>query len=565
MASAPSDDTWRALFKNLSSPNLAKRSKTPVRADENSRTSQRYVGVSDERVLKNRSSEDVQRPVLRKRQATGSRPNLHKTSGSTMEITRDLRTTPLHHRPHLSDPTNISRGAELQHTTVRPASGMDSNSSLDSYPPPRPREQAPSPDMQDPHNRGRQFSGNSAYSGYVDMGPPPNAPVGSNMPTPPINIPQNYSDDVDRMPMPRMRAISGPSPPSRHHRPPPVSTLPPVLHFPPPPSTAPPTRIEFHESPVTPLAYSGFPTPPLTAGPSSRLTYGHNRAKSSTDLRSKSHYERPFDQNVAFLPLPSTNNMSTSIPLPSTNNMPTSIAPPARRQTRKSPVPVHACLSLSRTDRIRLIKFPSSVTQVVKDAILRSWAKGIQAEKENAGSTEFQLRGNPWTGQGDEAIPAIYMMCEVSSALYHLGWTLAMATDLSKRAMDKDTMIYRSGDIPPPCSFMAVSFHEGDRLRLVRAPVEVINAVKNTWGGNIQKESWKLENVAWEFKLIGNPWWSVGDEAISVRILLLNMLDVLSAYGWEVHTSLDMTAGPGGLGKNAGSDTDCWILRKPTS
>ena len=78
-----------------------------------------------------------------------------------------------------------------------------------------------------------------------------------------------------------------------------------------------------------------------------------------------------------------------------------------------------------------------------------------------------------------------------------------MATDLSKRAMDKDTLIYRSGDIPPPCAFMAISFHEGDRLRLVRAPNEVINAVKSTWGGNVQKESWKLERVAWEFKLIG--------------------------------------------------------------
>jgi hypothetical protein len=109
---------------------------------------------------------------------------------------------------------------------------------------------------------------------------------------------------------------------------------------------------------------------------------------------------------------------------------------------------------------------------------------------------------------------------------------------------------------------MAVSFNEGDRLRLVKAPNDVINAVKNVWGGNIQRESWKLENVAWEFKLTGSPWWSNGDESLSVSILLLNMLDAMQALGWELHASVDITAGPGGLGKNAGADTDCWILRK---
>jgi hypothetical protein len=69
--------------------------------------------------------------------------------------------------------------------------------------------------------------------------------------------------------------------------------------------------------------------------------------------------------------------------------------------------------------------------------------------------------------------------------------------------MDKDTLIYKQGDIPSPCTFMAVTFSEGDRLRLIRVPNEVINAVKNVWGGNIQKESWKLNNIAWEFKLSG--------------------------------------------------------------
>jgi hypothetical protein len=59
----------------------------------------------------------------------------------------------------------------------------------------------------------------------------------------------------------------------------------------------------------------------------------------------------------------------------------------------------------------------------------------MQDEKENSGSVEFQLRGNPWVGQGDEAVPSVYMMCEIMSTLYHLGWDLVMATDISKRAV----------------------------------------------------------------------------------------------------------------------------------
>lgn len=247
---------------------------------------------------------------------------------------------------------------------------------------------------------------------------------------------------------------------------------------------------------------------------------------------------------------------------PSLDGAPLSAMSPGRRQTRPRAAATHACMTLHRTDRLKLIKFPPSAIHAVKAAIERSWIKGIQSEKEADGQVEIQFKGNPWTGQGDDTCPAIYTISQVMAELYHLGWNLVMATDISKRAMDKDTLIYRQGEIPSPCSFMAVSFNDGDKLRLIKAPNDVINAVKNTWGGNVQRESWKLAGLAWEFKLTGNPWWSSGHESLSVRILLLNMLDAMALLGWELHTSVDITAGPGGLGKNAGSDTDCWILRK---
>jgi hypothetical protein len=154
-----------------------------------------------------------------------------------------------------------------------------------------------------------------------------------------------------------------------------------------------------------------------------------------------------------------------------------------------------------------------------------------------------------------------------------------MSTDISQKAQDKDLLIYREGPLPPPCQFLAISFNDSDRLRIISGsngpstpngpPYDVINAIKNVWGGNIQREQWKVHGVAWEFKLAGSvheitnilmfsdlacrsPWWASGDEAIQVRMLLLDMLDQLTALGWESHASLDMTAGPGGATRNAG-------------
>jgi hypothetical protein len=90
-------------------------------------------------------------------------------------------------------------------------------------------------------------------------------------------------------------------------------------------------------------------------------------------------------------------------------------------------------------DKLLLIKFPTSTISAVKGAIEKSWPRGLQSEKDMPGSVDFQLRGNPWSGQGEDAVPAIYMMCEIMSTLYHLGWSLIMSTDISRKAVSIPT------------------------------------------------------------------------------------------------------------------------------
>ncbi len=70
----------------------------------------------------------------------------------------------------------------------------------------------------------------------------------------------------------------------------------------------------------------------------------------------------------------------------------------------------HACITLNSTDRFRLIRFPSDIIDVVRQAIMNSWPRGLQREEDYLGAYEFKLNGNPWWGQGDEAISSRVLM-----------------------------------------------------------------------------------------------------------------------------------------------------------
>ncbi|CAF0936190.1 unnamed protein product [Adineta steineri] len=217
----------------------------------------------------------------------------------------------------------------------------------------------------------------------------------------------------------------------------------------------------------------------------------------------------------------------------------------------------HACLTLNMTDRLRLIQFPTPIIDIIRQGILSSWRHGIQKEKNYAGAYEFKLRGTPWFGQGVEAVQSRFMMMSVLSALHHQGWYLLMSTDISKKQADKDSLIFQLGTPPPPTSFFSVSFNELDKLRLIGAPPELIPAVQQILGtGAIQREEWVYSQTAYQFKLHGYPWAGNGEEAVTSRIKLLNLLDCFTSYGWQLHASVDMSIG------HDGSETDTWFFRR---
>lgn len=70
----------------------------------------------------------------------------------------------------------------------------------------------------------------------------------------------------------------------------------------------------------------------------------------------------------------------------------------------------HACVTLNMSDRLRLIRFPQEIIDVVRQAITTSWPRGLNKEKHDTDFYEFKLHGNPWWGQGEEAISSRSLM-----------------------------------------------------------------------------------------------------------------------------------------------------------
>jgi hypothetical protein len=54
----------------------------------------------------------------------------------------------------------------------------------------------------------------------------------------------------------------------------------------------------------------------------------------------------------------------------------------------------------------------------------------------------------------------------------------------------------------------------------------------------------------------GYPWAGRSEEAVTSRVKLLDLLDCFTAYGWQLHASVDMSLGQDGY------DTDTWFFRR---
>lgn len=220
-------------------------------------------------------------------------------------------------------------------------------------------------------------------------------------------------------------------------------------------------------------------------------------------------------------------------------------------------------ISLHRSDRLRLLGFSQATIAAIRNVIQHTYPKGISKEQPYGMSHEFKLHGSPWHGQSSDAVISRVLIREILACLFSIGWILHASTDVSKKEMDKDTMFFRKQQVPPPASdFIAISFNQSDRLRLIGAPTQLVQDMKSLLAGLglLQTDlGWKDQGLrAWEFKLNGYPWRASGEETMSTRYLLLKMLECLENHGWSLYGSVDQSTGSG----DNSSETDSWYCVK---
>lgn len=219
---------------------------------------------------------------------------------------------------------------------------------------------------------------------------------------------------------------------------------------------------------------------------------------------------------------------------------------------RAAPVSTQViCINLYESDKIRVLA-PDNVIRIVKEAILAFWPKEIQKEKQVENSWEFKLKGNPWSGwssDNDESYYSAALVNGILEYLYRVGWVFTAAIDSGRSQTSINALYFKYNpeetqkDENRDCNFLALSLNKTDRIRLINALPDLIEAFQlampQIWPKGIQKEF--NVNKAYEFKLKGNPWWSDKGEAIESRRLVGDLLSFLSSNNWFLYAVCDIS------------------------
>ncbi|PGH15221.1 hypothetical protein AJ79_02586 [Helicocarpus griseus UAMH5409] len=219
-----------------------------------------------------------------------------------------------------------------------------------------------------------------------------------------------------------------------------------------------------------------------------------------------------------------------------------------------------ASVSLHMNDRVRLLGFSSTDVAQIHGILDQYWPKGVASTREYGASDEFRLNGSPWnpsTWFEDEKTAARRLMCGLLKGLYDLGWVLKAPVDVLKKDGNKDTLLFRlQQPPPPPCNWMCISFNKSDLLQLIGAPRAVCEAMSNILEDKIQRT--QVLESSFEIKFLGYPWKAGGTDTVETRLILLKILDCLERFGFSLYGSLNQDTKQGEHVEN----TDTWFCNQ---
>ncbi|CAF1381966.1 unnamed protein product [Rotaria sordida] len=214
----------------------------------------------------------------------------------------------------------------------------------------------------------------------------------------------------------------------------------------------------------------------------------------------------------------------------------------------------HACMTFSMNDRLRLVRFPLTIINVIQKIINTTWLQGLQKEKQDENYYEFKFNGNPWSSRESDNISSRIMILHILSALYSHGWSLVTSNDFCRLTEDRNSFIFQLDPFPLTTSFFAISRYGVDKLRLICVSSEIIQTIKSIFGqNNIQREEWlDNEQTCYQLKIRGNPW--SGNETNFTRIRVLALLDCFTSFNYQLYTGVYLNTIPDTI------EADTWIF-----
>ena len=149
-------------------------------------------------------------------------------------------------------------------------------------------------------------------------------------------------------------------------------------------------------------------------------------------------------------------------------------------------------LSLNRTDRLRLIEFDQSASNVIKQALTNFYEKDKYSSiGKYHGAIEFKLRGSPFNCCGIETVDSHRLICSVLQSLsceaqYNILTTIKVSDKVTSKSSfimrqsprimkNEDTTKTKVDNAKP--SYACISLSEKNKLRLINLPVDTTERV----------------------------------------------------------------------------------------
>jgi len=224
------------------------------------------------------------------------------------------------------------------------------------------------------------------------------------------------------------------------------------------------------------------------------------------------------------------------------------------------------CVAPYNTDTLLLINIPKTMLEKVIKVIHLTWSPGVKSKQTLADDnrsvsviTSLKIHGQPWSqavyNSGKASVQARLILLEVIKIFAENNWRLACNVNLESTA---DSLVFQwcpNLDMDE-FRFCAISLNRYDRLRLVRTPVSLVGAIKESvikhWYLGLQKTRDYHGTV--ELKLGGCPWWADSNDAVESRYFVSTLIGLLKVNGWQVCGTMDLT--------RRNNDKTCLILRQ---